>query len=437
MAMRYPEGLTFVALALSLGSQHVAALDTREIYKVAESSVVVVLAADAKGEKNNLGSGVIISPTEIITSCKVVAAAADIVITQGSALRKGVLRYKDSERDLCQLHIEDPLPSGKPAIVTALSKVEIGQDVFVISSPRGMDRTLNRAIVSGLQDMSGTSARLIGIDMPAAAGSSGGGVFDQEARLVGLITPQFKQAETASHVIPTAWIAELAQRSSDRLIGGDAARTSDVPAAIAQTAPTADLRPAWMPQAGDFWKYRVTFGRREVGTVKVEIVEMRGKFARERVIYDQSKGYMKERNIEVGFNPTRFQPVAALPGGYQLTDLSPYAEPDTPFKAGQKWRDVVGDFAPQGGSNTQTAKSEVWVAGLETVRVPAGQFKAWKIETTSERMYAVNFNAVVKCTYWYAPEVKRTVKMNLYMKASTDAYTNNETYELVSFEQGK
>ena len=52
-------------------------------------------------------------------------------------------------------------------------------------------------------------------------------------------------------------------------------------------------------------------------------------------------------------------------------------------------------------------------------------------------MYAVNFNAVVKCTYWYAPEVKRTVKMNLYMKASTDAYTNNETYELVSFEQGK
>jgi hypothetical protein len=86
----------------------------------------------------------------------------------------------------------------------------------------------------------------------------------------------------------------------------------------------------------------------------------------------------------------------------------------------------VGEFAPQGGANTQSVKSEVRVAGMESVRVLAGQFKAWKIETTSESMYAVGFNAVIKCTYWYAPEVKRTVKMNLYMKASTDAYTSNE-----------
>jgi hypothetical protein len=146
---------------------------------------------------------------------------------------------------------------------------------------------------------------------------------------------------------------------------------------------------------------------------------------------------MKERNIEVGFNPTRFQPIAALPGGYQLTDQAPYAEPDTSFKAGQMWSEVAGDFAPQGGANTQSAKSEVRVAGLESVRVPAGQFKAWKIETTSERMFAVGQFFVEKCTYWYAPEVNRTVKMNLYFKAPTDAISSNEMYELASFEQGK
>jgi S1-C subfamily serine protease len=426
----------FFAVVLFVPRASVA-LDTRDIFKSAEPSVVVVLASDAKGEKNSLGSGVLIAPLDIVTSCKVVEGLDDIVVTQGSTLRKGVLRYKDSERDLCQLHFEDPLPSGKPAVVTAASTVEIGQEVFVISSPRGMDRTLNRAMVSGLQEMSGTNVRLMSMDKPFATDSVGGGVFDQEARLVGVITPQFKQAGSASHAIPATWIADLAQRSPDRLRDGDRAKTSDVPAATAQAALTADPHPAWMPKTGDFWKYRVTFGRREVGTVKVEIVEMRERSARERVTYDQSKGYLKERDVEVGFNPTRFQPIAALPGGYQLTDLSPYAEPDTPFKVGQKWSDVTGDFAPQGGSNTQSAKSEVWVAGLESVRVPAGQFKAWKIETTSERMYAVNFNAVVKCTYWYAPEVKRTVKMNLHMKASTDAYTNNETYELVSFEQGK
>ena len=434
--MRYPGRLPFVALLLCLCSQHAAALEAREVFKSAEPSIVVVLASDAKGDKNNLGSGVLIAPLEIVTSCKVVDSAADIVVTQGSALRKATLRYKDSERDLCQLHIDDPLPAGKPAIVAASTVIEIGQDVFAISSPRGLDRTLTRAMVSGLQDLPGTNARLIGIEMPVATGSNGGGVFDQEARLVGVITPQFRQADTTGHAIPAAWIAELAQRNPDRLLGDNAAKALDT-TRTTKVAPAPGIRPAWMPNIGDRWNYRITYGKRDVGIVSVEITETRDKSVRERITYDRAKGYMRERNIEVGFNPTRFPAIAVLPGGYQLTDLSPYADPDTPFKAGQKWHDVTGEFAPQGGSNTKLAKSEVRVAGMESVRVPAGQFKAWKIETTSESIYAVNHFFEAKCTYWYAPEIKRTVKMNLYMKTQTDAYSSNEMYELVSFEEGK
>jgi hypothetical protein len=398
--------------------------------------VVVVLAADAKGEKNNLGSGVLVSPTEIVTSCKVIEAAADIVITQGSALRKATLRFRDAERDLCQLHIDEPLPSGVPlSKPAATTEAEAGQELYAIGSPRGTERTINRTMVSGMRDVPGSNVRLIQIDALLPGGMTGGGIFDQDAKLVGIIVAQFRQVENSSYAAPSRWIADLANRSVDQIAAGAALPQ---PAQVStQSSAHVDPLAASFPRAGDFWKYRITFGRREVGTVKVEIVEMRGKFARERVTYDQSKGYMRERNIEVGFNPTRFQPIAVLPGGYQLTDLAPYAEPDTPFKAGQRWRNVAGEFAPQGGSNTQSAMSEVWVAGMESVRVPAGQFKAWKIETTSERLYAVNSFAVVKCTYWYAPEVKRTVKMNLHIKSSTDAYSSNEAYELVSFEQGK
>jgi S1-C subfamily serine protease len=93
MMMRHPCPVAFAALVFPLFSQHATALEAREIFKLAEPSVVVVLASDAKGEKNSLGSGVILTTLEIVTSCKVVDAAADIVITQGSALRKGVLRY--------------------------------------------------------------------------------------------------------------------------------------------------------------------------------------------------------------------------------------------------------------------------------------------------------------------------------------------------------
>ena len=76
-------------------------LDTREVYKIAEPSVVVVLASDTKGEKNSLGSGVIVAPLEIVTSCKVLSPGGDIVVTQGSALHKAKLRFQACDQNTC------------------------------------------------------------------------------------------------------------------------------------------------------------------------------------------------------------------------------------------------------------------------------------------------------------------------------------------------
>ena len=432
--MRQQGLLVSIACLRMLHPAPAFALEANEIFKLADPSVVVIVAEGTKRADDVLGSGVIVEALDIVTSCHVVGNAVRITVKQGSVQRSAKLRYQDAARDLCQVRLDDAFPSGRPISGLVLSKdLEVGQQVFAIGSPRGLEHTISRGIVSALREMKEEIGNLIQTDAAISPGSSGGGLFDAQGRLAGIVTFQFKDAQNLNFAIPADWVQELPKRNRDRL--GDASQSTV--ANSRSEKPAADVPTPGLLRPGDFWKYRVTFGRREVGTVKVEIVEMRGKIARERLTYDQSKGYMKERNVEVGFNPTRFQPIAALPGGYQLTDLSPYAEPETPFKAGQRWSEVAGEFAPQGGSNTQSAKSEVWVAGMESVRVPAGQFKAWKIETTSESIYAVNFFSVVKCTYWYAPEVKRTVKMNLYMKASTDAYSSNETYELVSFEQGK
>ena len=438
MMMRHPVSLAFATL-VSLCSQHAAALEAREIFKLAEPSVVVVLASDAKGEKNTLGSGVIISALEIVTSCKVVEGAADIVITQGSALRKGVLRYKDSERDLCQLHIEDPLPSAKPAIVTVSSKVEIGQDVYVISSPRGMDRTLNRAMVSGLQDMSGTTARLIGIDMPVAVGSSGGGVFDQEARLVGLITPQFKQADSASHVVPAAWIADLAQRSRDLLPAAAISAAAPVAGATAgNTAPSVDTPAAGMPRTGDRWKYRLIDGKKTVGTVVVEIVDARGKLVTERITREDQKGFLAERKIVAEFNPVKFQDVVTLPGGYQLSEIAPYIPLGQQVPGGQHWREIPVTLLLAGyGYGKQKFQTEARVVGREKVRVPAGVFDTMHVQATGQKSMGSDLIRI-NCNYWYSPESMRAVKMSLEVKYSNSSFTPNpESYELVSFELGR
>lgn len=184
------------------------ALDASEVFERADPGVVAVLAADARGEKSNLGSGVIISPVEILTSCKVVESAVDIVVSQDSALRKATLRFRDAERDLCQLHIEDPLPAGKPVtIAPSPIPMKTGQELYAIGAPRGMEHTIIRAMVSGLRETSTSTARLLQIDVALAGGSTGSGVFDQSGRLVGIAAGRFKQGDSATYAVPIDWLA--------------------------------------------------------------------------------------------------------------------------------------------------------------------------------------------------------------------------------------
>ena len=426
----------FFAAVLFLPHASVA-LDTRDIFKYAEPSVVVVLASDAKGDKNSLGSGVLIAPLDIVTSCKVVGGLDDIVVTQGSTLRKATLRYKDAERDLCQLHIDDALPSGKPVTGTQSSKsLESGQDVFAVSSPRGLERTISRAMISGLRETPGASSRLIQIDVQLSGGSLGGGVFDQEARLVGIITPQFRQSESATYVIPAEWIAELAQRNPDRLLAANAPSTPAVSATAIAAAPVADTTPSWMPRTGDRWKYKLIDGKRAAGTVVIEVVEVRGKTVRERITREDEKRFLAERVVDAEFHPIKFQDVITTPGGFQLAEISPYASPDQGPKAGQRWADIpVSLLLVWYGKKKFLLQART--VKQETVRVPAGSYVAWLMEAIVNENLGSSF-VKITCQYWYAPEMKRAVKMSLQIEYTVGAVNGAaETYELVAFEPGK
>jgi hypothetical protein len=206
--------------------------------------------------------------------------------------------------------------------------------------------------------------------------------------------------------------------------------------AIQSAAPAGDVRPAWMPRVGDQWKYQVSYGRQSVGNTNVEIIEAHDNTVRERITFDRSRGFVTERDVEVGFKPARFQPLAMIPGGYQMAEVSPYAAPDTQFNQNQKWNDIAGEFAVQ-GSGRKSALSQGRVIAREKVRVPAGEFNAWKFESESERIDYNGVSFTIKCRYWYAPEIKRTVKMHIVTDSPLASLVNTETYELVSYETGK
>ena len=231
-----------------------------------------------------------------------------------------------------------------------------------------------------------------------------------------------------------AKIAPIAAGQSPLLPPASRVETISVVEA-ATPSPVLFTEPDQFLKVGDRWKYKFRDRGRDAGSVTVEIMQSSGHRARERFTREGYKGFVAERDVEVVFSPDRFLTPIAIPGGYLLTEIAPYLPPGTELKAGQLWDGVPGIFFISDTGKT-TLVSQVRVVKQETVRVPAGDFASWRIETESEESRSWS-RAKIKCTFWYSQQMKRTIKMTIDTIASLSANSGSETYELASVDPGK
>jgi len=102
-----------------------------------------------------------------------------------------------------------------------------------------------------------------------------------------------------------------------------------------------------------------------------------------------------------------------------------------PLEVGKKWRyETEWLFKPKGSKGTYTG--DVTVVGYEKIRVPAGEFDAFKLvdRRAIRGISAINstIDAEATLTYWYAPAANAIVKSE-----SRNPYLGPSTVELVGF----
>ena len=192
---------------------------------------------------------------------------------------------------------------------------------------------------------------------------------------------------------------------------------------------------AWT-RIGDRWMYRLNHSGRGVGTVDVEIRDVNGKRVTERITLEGFKGFVTERDVDTTFNPTRFQTAVVFPGGYQLAEIAPYLPPVTDLKVGQSWDAIPGEFTIQ-HIGKRNLLSNVKVLSKEKVRVPAGEFDAWRVESVSDAAIHNDNQVWIVCTFWYASTMTRAVKITVTTRSNYAVVATTETYELAAFERGK
>ena len=155
-----------------------------KVFENAWRSVVVVKSGGRQG------SGVIVRPNAVATNCHVIDGGDIVVHKTGdrraltdSAFAASV-RRRDTERDFCLLDVAGLW--GIPAGIRAYGSLKVGEDVYALGAPQGLDLSLSAGVISQLRQ--GRAVRYIQTDAAISPGSSGGGLFDSNANLIGILT---------------------------------------------------------------------------------------------------------------------------------------------------------------------------------------------------------------------------------------------------------
>ncbi len=130
----------------------------------------------------------------VVTNFHVVQAgnAAQVTLSDQSAW-KAKLVGAFPDRDLAVLRIDAPREKLKPILVGTSRDLQVGQKVYAIGNPFGLDQTLTTGIVSALErEIESANQRTIrGVIQTDAAinpGNSGGPLLDSAGRLIGVNT---------------------------------------------------------------------------------------------------------------------------------------------------------------------------------------------------------------------------------------------------------
>jgi Flp pilus assembly protein TadD len=199
-------GLAFALLFFPGGaSPQATSLSPQELFKRLASSVFVVEALSAEGSVVAFGSGVAVASDQVVTNRHVIAEGISLRVRQGNRTWPAVVTHLDADHDLCRLKAEGL--NASPVGVRRSSSLQVGERVYAMGAPEGLELTLSEGLVSGLRDDEGV--RIIQTTAPVSAGSSGGGLFDAQGQLIGITTFIVAEGQNLNFALPGDWVLAL------------------------------------------------------------------------------------------------------------------------------------------------------------------------------------------------------------------------------------
>lgn len=205
MNMKLPTPIR-LAIVFTLYAQPLTALalTPSEVFDKVKDSVVVVKALNEEGTAISQGSGVLMPTGKVATNCHVVKDGVLFQIGRGKSLVPATFFAGNKDKDICLLQ-SDKL-TGKSAQLGKAASLKVGEAVYAIGAPQGLELSLSDGIVSALR---GDSPPLIQTTAAISPGSSGGGLFNSEGLLIGLTTLYIDGGQSLNFAMPVEWLDDI------------------------------------------------------------------------------------------------------------------------------------------------------------------------------------------------------------------------------------
>jgi S1-C subfamily serine protease len=188
----------------------------RDLTNMGFKSVVLLAMNDPNGQPLCEGSGFFVAADTVATNAHVIegtgSGSAKLVGQKQIFQVLGTLAI-DRHSDLALLKVSGNAPSLK---LNGGSMPAVGDRVYVIGNPLGLEGTFSDGIVSGIRKIGADS--VIQMTAPISPGSSGGPVMDAAGEVVGVSVATFKEGQNLNLAVPVSYLGRLIEARSATVV---------------------------------------------------------------------------------------------------------------------------------------------------------------------------------------------------------------------------
>lgn len=194
---RLARALVVAALGVVGASAHAAPWE----YLAPSAAVVRVQVVRVDGA-SSVGSGVVVGAERVVTSCHVTRGAKQVLVVRNEKSWPVRALAAQPQRDLCLL--DTPGLAMAPATLAHASDLHAGDTVAAIGFSLGLGLQITEGAITAMHRFDGS--HVFQTSTAFTSGASGGGLFDDKGRLVGVLTFRLPARGPFYFAVPSDWI---------------------------------------------------------------------------------------------------------------------------------------------------------------------------------------------------------------------------------------